>query len=98
MRQPVYPPSLPSSLHPSLLPSLPSLPSSLACLQGYLFKCGPLALEKVHHYAYQLFDAIDFLHHKLKIVHCDIKREFVNDNNSHKIQILKVNRTSVGWV
>ena len=32
-------------------------------------------MEKVHHYAYQLFDAVDFLHHKLKIVHCDIKRE-----------------------
>ena len=32
-------------------------------------------MEKVHHYAYQLFDAVDFLHHKLKIIHCDIKRE-----------------------
>ena len=47
----------------------------LACLQGYLFAKGPLRLEDVHHFAYQLFEAVDFLHHKLKIVHCDIKRK-----------------------
>ena len=72
---------------PSLPLLLPSFHSFSACLQGYLFKCGPFALGKV----YQLFDAVDFLHYKLKIVHCYIKREFVNKDDSHKIQGLFMN-------
>ena len=34
---------------------------------------GPLMVDDVIHYAYQMFDALDFLHTKLEIVHCDIK-------------------------
>ncbi len=45
------------------------------CLQGWLFKSGPIPLINVHHYACQLFDALDFLHNKHGIIHCDIKRE-----------------------
>ncbi|KAL5505815.1 hypothetical protein EMCRGX_G007322 [Ephydatia muelleri] len=34
---------------------------------------GPLIADDVIHYSYQMFDALDFLHTKLMMVHCDIK-------------------------
>jgi len=87
------PPNIVEYFGAAMLPSHPStiqlfLELMPSCLQGYIFKCGPLSVEKVHHYAYQLFDAVDFLHHKLKIVHCDIKPANLLIN--HNVQRLKV--------
>ena len=48
---------------------------SIGCLQSYLFNGGPLSVEDCHNYACQLFDALDFLHTKINLVHSDIKRE-----------------------
>ena len=47
-----------------------------ACLHELLFKTGPIPLINVHHYACQLFDALDFLHNQQGIIHCDIKRQY----------------------
>ena len=45
------------------------------CLQSYLYTAGPLSVEDCHNYACQLFEALEFLHQKINIVHADIKRE-----------------------
>lgn len=42
-------------------------------LYDMLIQNGPLGADDVIHYSYQMFDALDFLHTKLMIVHCDIK-------------------------
>ena len=52
-------------------PSLLTLPG---CLQGYVYEYGPLSPETTLNYSYQLFEALDYLHQTLKIIHCDIKR------------------------
>lgn len=54
-------------------PILPLDPT--ASMQSYLFKNGPLTMGDVHHYAFQLFDALEYLHNKESIIHCDIKRK-----------------------
>ena len=43
-------------------------------MQNYLFHGGPLSVENAHNYACQLFEALDFLHNKLHLVHSDLKR------------------------
>lgn len=45
------------------------------CLQGYVFDNGPLCPDTTLNYSYQLFEALDYLHQRLKVIHCDIKRE-----------------------
>ena len=40
-----------------------------------MFENGPLSAETTLNYGYQLFEALDYLHHTLKVIHCDIKRE-----------------------
>ena len=50
--------------------------SSLSvCMQGFLYSCGPLPVEDAHNYCYQLFEALDFLHSRVNIIHSDLKRE-----------------------
>ena len=44
------------------------------CLQGYVFENGPLSTESTLNYSYQLFEALDYLHQELRVIHCDIKR------------------------
>ena len=74
---------LPSFPLPSSLPllSLPPSPSYsplfvfLGCLQSYLYNGGPLSVEDAHNYICQLFDALDYLHSKINLVHSDIKRK-----------------------
>ena len=44
------------------------------CLQSYLYSAGPLSMEDCHNYACQVFEALDFLHQKINVVHADIKR------------------------
>ena len=46
-----------------------------ASLYDLLKHNGPLIADDVIHYSYQMFDALDFLHTKLMMVHCDIKRK-----------------------
>ena len=45
------------------------------CLQEYVFENGPLPPETTLNYSYQLFEALDYLHQELRVIHCDIKRE-----------------------
>ena len=44
------------------------------CMQNYLYHGGPLSIENAHNYACQLFEALDFLHNKINLVHSDLKR------------------------
>ena len=46
-----------------------------ACLYSHLNENGPFGNEDLHHFGYQLFDALDYLHSKLRIIHCDVKRK-----------------------
>jgi serine/threonine protein kinase len=48
------------------------------CLQEYVFENGPLPPETTLNYSYQLFEALDYLHQQLHVIHCDIKRERIN--------------------
>ncbi|XP_064385832.1 uncharacterized protein LOC135334528 isoform X2 [Halichondria panicea] len=58
------------------------------CMQGWLFKTGPIPLINVHHYACQLFDALDFLHNKQGIIHCDIKpANILVDETAQRIKL-----------
>lgn len=51
-------------------------PILVGCLQSYLYNGGPLSVEDCHNYACQIFEALEFLHQKINIVHADIKRKF----------------------
>ncbi len=42
-------------------------------MQAYTFRNGPLTMSDVHHFSYQLFDALEYLHNKERIIHCDVK-------------------------
>ena len=55
--------------------------SDTGCLQGFVFENGPLSPETTLNYSYQLFEALDYLHQRLKVIHCDIKREFLHQHN-----------------
>ncbi len=46
-----------------------------ANMQSYLHRNGPLPMSDVHHFSFQLFDALEFLHNRELIIHCDIKRK-----------------------
>ena len=57
--------------------------SYTGCLQGFVFENGPLSPETTLNYSYQLFEALDYLHQRLKIIHCDIRREFLHQLTSY---------------
>ena len=40
-----------------------------------MFENGPLPPDTTLNYSYQLFEALDYLHQELRVIHCDIKRE-----------------------
>ena len=46
-----------------------------ACLHAYLHDNGPFGIEDLHHFGYQLFNALEYLHSTLRIIHCDVKRK-----------------------
>jgi serine/threonine protein kinase len=58
------------------------------CLQSYLFNGGPLSIEDVHNYSCQLFDALEFLHNKINLVHSDIKPgNLLIDENIQRLKV-----------
>ena len=40
-----------------------------------MFENGPLPPDTTLNYSFQLFEALDYLHQELRVIHCDIKRE-----------------------
>ncbi|XP_019848854.1 PREDICTED: spindle assembly checkpoint kinase-like [Amphimedon queenslandica] len=58
------------------------------CLQSYLYNGGPLSVEDAHNYACQLFDALDYLHGKINLVHSDIKPgNLLIDENVQRLKV-----------
>ena len=40
-----------------------------------MFENGPLPPDTTLNFSFQLFEALDYLHQELRVIHCDIKRE-----------------------
>lgn len=92
-----HPPNIVEFYGASLLPSLSVADSTKlqiflelmpCCLQSYMFNGGPLSIEDSHNYACQLFEALDFLHRRINIVHSDIKPgNLLIDENIQRIKV-----------
>ncbi|CAI8017544.1 Mitogen-activated protein kinase kinase kinase 1 [Geodia barretti] len=58
------------------------------CLQEYVFENGPLPPDTTLNYSFQLFEALDYLHQELRVIHCDIKpANLLIDYNCQRLKV-----------